>query len=107
MKQLITAFLLLTSLGSYAQEFTNEKNNTIMIMDGESEGLLDVFVNPTNFDCSCEEVIQLTLKKVPSQQVYKSNDGVVSMTSKGNNYVIQVTGQVGCCFIKPGTYSSN
>jgi hypothetical protein len=107
MKQLITAFLLLTSLCSYAQEFTNEKNNTIMLMDGESEGVLEIYVDPTRFDCECDGVIMHTLKKSASQQSYKSEDDMITMIPKGKNYVIQVNGQVGCCFVKPGIYSSN
>ena len=88
-----------------AQEYSNGSNNTIMIMDGESQGLLDIFVDPTSFNCACDGVIQLTVKETKTKNVFTDNNNAVTLTIKGGSYIIQVNSKVDCCFVRPGTYT--
>lgn len=100
---IFTVTFMVISHNSFAQEYSNDLNNTIMIMEGESPGLLDIFVDPTSFNCKCEGVIQLTVKE--TKNVYTDSNNTITLTEKGESYVIQVNSKVPCCFVRPGTYT--
>jgi hypothetical protein len=104
-KMVIAVAFMVISHSSFAQEFSNDSNNTIMVMDGESQGLLDIFVDPTSFNCECDGVIQLTVKETKTKNVFTDNNNAVTLTIKGGSYIIQVHSKVDCCFVKPGTYT--
>jgi hypothetical protein len=97
--------MLFFSTDVFAQEMSNEKYQKIIVMDHENEGWLDVFVDPTNFDCKCDDVIQLSLKPTATKNVYKTEDGLVTLTIKNNAYIFTVGGKQNCCYIKPGQYT--
>ncbi len=96
----------------FGQEMSNEQGNTILLMDGELEGSLEVFVDPTNFDCQCDGVISHLLflskqKTVVEQLVYVSEDGNIQLEIQDHYYILKVHRELGCCAIRPGTYSAN
>ncbi len=98
--------MLFFSNDVFSQEMSNEKYQKIMVMEHENEGWLDVTVDPIKFDCECDNVIQLYLKPTATKNVYKTEDGFVTLTIKSNVYIFTVGGKQNCCYIKPGKYKS-
>jgi hypothetical protein len=103
--KIIITLLFLSPYFSYSQEYSNEKYNKITIMDGEKKGWLSVFSDPTQFGCECNDVISLEFKPTKIKNVYKSIDNTVTLTMKGNAYIVSIQGTKECCFIKPGKYT--
>jgi hypothetical protein len=87
-----------------SQELSNENGNKIIVMDGENPDWLDVFVNPTNFNCECEDRISITLKPTQVKNHYKTDDNIVTLEIKGNSYIFKTNKTDNCCFLKPGKY---
>lgn len=101
MNKLNYTFLLLLfflSVDTFSQEIRNDKYQKIMIMDGENKDWLEIFVDPTNFGCECNDVIKLSLKPTNIKNVYKTEDNLVTLTIKEVKYVIKVEGEQDCCY---------
>jgi len=97
---------------SYGQEFSNEQGNTILLMDGDEEGSLELFVDPIHFDCTCDDVISHLLflseeKTANEQLVYISEDGYIQLDIQDEYFIISTHTDLGCCAIRPGTYTAN
>ena len=102
----ITSLLtLLSYFCCFSQEVRNEKNQKINIMDGEQKGTLEIFADPMKFDCECENVISVVVRKSSKPNVYVSDDRTVKLEIKGNKYLVTVTNKTDCCFVKPGVYT--
>ena len=103
--KLIGLFLFIAICNvALSQELSNENGNKIIVMDGENPDWLDVFVNPTNFNCECEDRISITLKPTQVKNHYKTDDNIVSLEIKGNSYIFKINGTNECCTIKAGKY---
>jgi hypothetical protein len=101
--KLIGLFLFIANCNvAISQELSNE--NKINVMDGENPDWLDVFVNPTNFNCECEDRISITLKPTQVKNHYKTDDNIVTLEIKGNSYIFKTNKTDNCCFLKPGKY---
>ena len=113
LKPLFTIFLLLSSLSiSFGQELSDEQGNTILLMDGDEAGSIELFVDPIHFDCTCDDVISHLLflseeKTVNEQLVYISEDGYIQLDIQDDYYIVKANMELGCCAIRPGTYTAN
>ena len=108
MKQfMFLLFFLGISLFGSGQELSNEKYQKIIVMDGEKAGWLEIFVDPLDFDCSCDEVIKAIVKKTNQPSVYKSDDGVIKLEIKGEKHIVTILNNTECCFLRPGVYTMN
>ena len=102
---LILSFFILTNcFQGFTQQLSNAKYQKIILMDGDKSGTLQIFADPTHFDCECSDVISAILIKTSNPKIYKSADNIIKLEIKGNKHIITINGKTDCCFIKPGTY---
>jgi hypothetical protein len=103
---ILTVINMIMFLGAYSQELSNEKYQKIIVMDGEQIGWLEIIADPSKFDCQCDDVISCVVKKTSKPNYYKSDDDLVTLQIKGNKYIVTLSREAECCFVKPGTYSN-
>ena len=99
------SFISFISFVSYSQEFSNDKYQKTIIMDGKKSGWLEVFADPTHFGCECNDVISIDFKPTKIKNVYKSIDNTATLSFKGDSFIITIQGSKECCFVKPGKYT--
>jgi hypothetical protein len=90
-----------------SQEMGNEQGNNIIVMDGELEGSIEVFVDPTNFDCECEDVISHLFFRNESENLYLTEDGLIRLEIYNENYIFSFRIETNCCAVRPGIYTMN
>ena len=103
---LASIIIIVNCLCSYSQEFSNESYQKIIIIDGENEGDLEIFADPISFDCECDNVITVIVKKSSKPNIFISDDNIVTLEIQGEEYIISLSKKTECCFIKPGLYTS-
>ena len=111
-RYIVMALVIVHASYGFSQEMSNEDYNRIIIMEGEFGGSLEVFVDPLHFDCTCDDVISHLLflseeKTVNEQLVYISEDGYIQLDIQDNYYIITANMELGCCAIRPGTFTAN
>ena len=87
----------------FSQELHNGIHD-IIVMDSETAGWLEIFANPMQFDCSCDEVIAVVVKPTDQENVYASDDRKLMLTIQNEQYLI-TTQTDECCYVKDGTYT--
>ncbi len=97
-------YVILLSFNSFGQQVSNEKNNRIMVNEATQKGWLEIFVDPTGFECECSDVPSVVLKPSSKKNSYQSIDKTVLLQLKGGNHIVTIKGKKTCCFLKPGTY---
>ena len=102
---ILTLFTSLNYFFCFSQEMSNEKYQKIIIMEGEQEGTLDIFVDPTNFGCECDDVISANISKSKIPNIYFSEDKVIKLEIKGEKYIISISKETVCCSVKAGVYT--
>ena len=100
---ILTLFTSLNYFFCFSQEMCNEEYQKIIVMDGEQEGSLDIFVDPNNFGCECD-LITANIIKSKNPNIYFSEDNVIKLEIKGNKYIISISKETDCCFVKAGVY---
>lgn len=91
---------------AFSQEMANEEYQKIIVMEGENDGWLEVYVDPLNFECECDELIVVQL--IPDsdkKNIYRTEDNSVTFKIIEDYCVITVDSEE-CCFIRPGKYEA-
>jgi archaellum component FlaF (FlaF/FlaG flagellin family) len=97
-------FVAMVASYSFGQQLSNEKYNRIMVADGPKKGSLEIFVDPTGFECECKDVSSVVFIPTSKKGNYQSEDKSVALQIKGASYIVSVKEEKGCCFLKVGTY---
>ena len=95
---------ILISFNSFGQQMSNEKYNRIMVADGPQKGWLEIFVDPTGFECECKDVPSVVFKPTSRKDSYQSEDKSVVLQIKGASYIVSIKEDKDCCFLKAGNY---
>ena len=97
-------FVAIFASYSFGQQLSNEKYNRIMVADGPKKGSLEIFVDPTGFECECKDVPSVVLKPSSKKNNYQSIDETVLLQLKDGSHIVTIKGKKTCCFLKAGTY---
>ena len=104
MAHLLCFSFILFSFNSFGQQVRNEENNRIMVSDATQKGWLEIFVDPTGFECECTDVPSVLLKPTSTKNSFQSEDKSVLLEIKATDYIVTIKGDKKCCFLKEGTY---
>lgn len=97
-------FVAMFSSYSFGQQLSNDKYNRIMVTEGPKKGWLEIFVDPTAFECECKDVPSVVFIPTSKKGNYQSEDKSVALQIKGASYIVSVKEEKDCCFLKEGTY---
>lgn len=97
-------FVAMFTSYSFGQQLSNDKYNRIMVTEGPKKGWLEIFVDPTGFECECKDVPSIVFKPTTKKGNYQSEDKSVALQIKGASYIVSVKEEKDCCFLKAGTY---
>ena len=106
MKKLFFISFMCIGTISFSQELSNDKYQKIIIMEGEKNGWFEIIADPMKFECECAEVISATVKPTSKKNFYKSDDGIIQMEIKDGKYIIKLSSETDCCYIRAGVYSN-
>ena len=96
--------IFFASYSSFGQQMTNEKYNRIIVTEGPQKGWLEIFVDPTGFECECKDVPSVVFKPISRKGCFQSEDKTVVLQIKDDTYIFSVKENKDCCFLKAGTY---
>ena len=104
-RYIVMALVIVHASYGFSQEMSNEDYNRIIIMEGEFEGSLEVFVDPTNFDCVCDEVISHLFFPAEDASMFLTEDGSIRLEIVEDRYIFSFRVDSYCCAIRPGVYT--
>jgi hypothetical protein len=95
--------LLSISAYGFSQKYSNTQGREVLFGEENEEGLFELYVDPTGFDCECEQ-ITIYLHFIGNNK-YTTDDGNVEITVSDKSLNIKVIDETECCFVKKGIYT--